>query len=564
MGDSVRERAEKRLAGMKLIRKPREAGWDEISTLAQPYRSRHLNGRDGKGRTEDKLNMTMRNSYGSIAFRTLKSGMYMGLSNPASPWFKLETYDTDLMNDMSVKIYLAEVEERLYGLFSRSRTFYPSLKQSYGELGLFGYNTGVLAESQGSLVTHSQTCGESWIALDENLEACALFRRIPMTAEQMRMEYTPKGEKGILPNCVEKSLQNDKPHDPYVVYNAIEKNSSVTPGKIDAKNKAWSSLHWCEEDERTDALLRHSGYEERPFYAPRWETVGSDIYGTSPGFDALADLRELQLQSKRKGEATDMSIFPPMVFPTEANTPGFSMQPRAKVFMPAGVADAVKPLYQVDYRAIAVIGEDVSRLERAVAAATYADLFMAITNMPGIQPRQMAEIAARNEEKLTQLGPVVESVNGELQVCIDRAYGILLRTGQLPPAPEALSGQPLKIVFISILTQMQRSVGMGSIERLSAFVGNMAAVFPEAAFKFDVNEAIDEAAQVIGAPPKMIRPTKDAKEMAAQAAEAQQRQQMMEAAPAMRDGAEAARLLSETDDGSGESMLQRVMGGMGQ
>jgi hypothetical protein len=61
---------------------------------------------------------------------------------------------------------------------------------------------------------------------------------------------------------------------------------------------------------------------------------------------------------------------------------------------------------------------------------------MAITTMPGVQPRNIEEIAARNEEKLTQLGPVIERVNNEkLEVAIDRTFGIMSRMACFLPLP---------------------------------------------------------------------------------------------------------------------------------
>jgi hypothetical protein len=97
---------------------------------------------------------------------------------------------------------------------------------------------------------------------------------------------------------------------------------------------------------------------------------------------------------------------------------------------------------------------------------------MAITNMQGVQPRNIEEIAARNEEKLTQLGPVIERVNNEkLEVAIDRAFGIMRADRPASPGARrgAEAGGHIKIEFVSILTQMQRMVGLGQIER--GFVG---------------------------------------------------------------------------------------------
>ncbi|WP_254558619.1 portal protein, partial [Salmonella enterica] len=53
--------------------------------------------------------------------------------------------------------------------------------------------------------------------------------------------------------------------------------------------------------------------------------------------------------------------------------------------------------YQLPYQVVDAILGDIDRCKMAIDQATYADLFNAITNMPGIQPRTVEEIASRNE-----------------------------------------------------------------------------------------------------------------------------------------------------------------------
>jgi hypothetical protein len=170
------------------------------------------------------------------------------------------------------------------------------------------------------------------------------------------------------------------------------------------------------------------------------------------------------------------------------------------------------------------------------------------------------EIAARNEEKLAQLGPVIERVaNEKLQIAIERAFGILQRGGFLPPVPLALSDRPITIEFVSILQQMQRMVGLTQIERVVGFVGNLAAVHPDALDKIDFDEAIDEYGYRAGAPARLIRPARDVaalrKTRAAQASTAE----TLAALPAVKAGADAARLLAATDLGNGDSLLARIL-----
>src|SRR3546814_16366189 len=79
----------------------------------------------------------------------------------------------------------------------------------------------------------------------------------------------------------------------------------------------------------------------------------------------------------------------------------------------------------------------------------------------------------------------------------------MLRGGMLPPVPEVLQGVELKIEFVSILTQMQRMVGLGQIERALGFAGNIAGAFPQALDKVDIDAAMDEYFERAGVPPKI-------------------------------------------------------------
>ena len=187
-----------------------------------------------------------------------------------------------------------------------------------------------------------------------------------------------------------------------------------------------------------------------------------------------------------------------------------------------------------------------------------------ISQMEGIQPRNQFEIAERKEEKLLALGPVLENIyNGQLAPVIDRTYAILERRGELPPPPPELQDQELQIEYISMLAQAQKAVSTGSIERVASFVGNLAAVRPDVLDKLDVDEAVDQYADMLGAPPSIIVP--DDKVQAARDARAQKQKLAENAAlsnqmaPAITAGADAARVLSETPNGpTGQGLLQQI------
>lgn len=129
----------------------------------------------------------------------------------------------------------------------------------------------------------------------------------------------------------------------------------------------------------------------------------------------------------------------------------------------------------------------------------------------------------------------------------------------MPEPPPELEGKELQIEYISIMSQAQKLIGTASIERLVAFVGNLAGAKPDVLDKVNFDQAIDEYGDMLGVPPKVIKGEDEVMKERQARAQAAQQQQMLASMPGLQQGADAARLLSETDVG-GASALQRMMG----
>lgn len=528
---SLRERCEKRLLGLKAARLPYEDEWKEISRYGMPSRSRFL--QTDTNRQFKRSNKAVYNAHGILAFRTLAGGMTSGLSSPSRPWFRLTAFDESLSKSQPVMEWLAEVEKRIYA-FLAGTNFYGAVRTNYAELGLFGTTATVMMEhDEAGAVCHPLTAGEFWIGCGDKAEPDSLYRRAPMTVAAAVAQFP--WEK--LSDTVRGAYLGQRYEEIVNIMHAIEPNNGRDATKVDNANKPWRSIYWDANDGDKTRTLRESGWDEQPFWAPRWETCGGDAYGTCPGHDALPDLRELQLQTKRKTEATAFMIKPEKVAPASVKLTG---QAGNVVSASASDAQKVEIPYQVPYQLGNVIMQDMERCSQAVDQLTYADLFMAITNMQGIQPRNIEEIASRNEEKMSQLGPVIERVNTEmLEVAIDRTFGIMQRKGLIPQAPEEFQGHPIKVDFVSVLAQMQRMVGLGQLEKSVSFIISMAGANPEALDKLDIDAAIDEYTDRNGAPPKILRDEKAVQDMRAARAQQQQMAQMASLMPAAKAGTEA-------------------------
>jgi hypothetical protein len=130
----------------------------------------------------------------------------------------------------------------------------------------------------------------------------------------------------------------------------------------------------------------------------------------------------------------------------------------------------------------------------------------------------------------------------------------------LQPPPPELAGREMKLEFVSMLAQMQRAAGLTAIERTAGFIGSLAGVQPGALDKLDADQAIDEYADIMGAPASMIRPDEAVAGLREASARAQAAERLAAAAGPVLQGAQAARILSQTEVGGGESALERMLG----
>lgn len=195
-----------------------------------------------------------------------------------------------------------------------------------------------------------------------------------------------------------------------------------------------------------------------------------------------------------------------------------------------------------------------------IRTAFYADLWLMISEMDrsGVTA---TEIDARREEKLLMLGPVLERLHHELlDPLIDRVFAIIARAGLLPPVPDGLAeGGVIQVQYTSMLAQAQRSVATGGIERLLGFASRLAAANQAVLDKIDFDQAVDEYAEAIGAPPRLVLSDKKVAELRQARAQAQQQAQAMQA---MVQAAQSAQTLSKTDTG-GQNALTDILGGAG-
>ena len=525
--------------------------WEELSEFILPRRGRFLTSKRNDG---SKKNGKIIDSTGTMAVRTLSAGMMSGITSPARPWFRLATPDSALMEQSEVKQWLYSVEKKMREIFSRSN-LYNSLQTVYEELSVFGTGAMLVSEDFDDVIRcYPFTVGEYGLAQSHRLQVDTFYREFQLTVAQVVEQFG-------FDKCSDpvQSMFNEGKLDSYVeILHVVEPNSVRQYNKKDNQNMPYHSCY-IEKASKNERKLSDKGFEEFPVLAPRWHVTGVDIYGRSPGMDVLGDVKALQIEQKRKAQGIDKMVNPPLQAPSSLRGQSATVLPGGVTYVDTmqGNQGGFRPTYEVNPR-LGELQQDIAETQYRIQQGFYADLFQMMTQS---DRRQITarEIDERHEEKLLMLGPVLERLHTELlNPLIDRTFNIMARNDLLPPAPEELGGVTLKVEYISVMAQAQKAIGTGAIERLAGFVGNMAATKPDVLDKFDADQSVDEYAEMLGVPPKIVVPDDVVQQMREARQEQMEQQQMMEQASM---GAQAAKVMSDADTG-GENILTDIIGGI--
>jgi hypothetical protein len=530
---SLRQRLNERKTRLWTERSSWETRWRDVAKYVRPDGLRLQTTDTNKG---DRKDQSILDNTARRALRTLAAGMMSGMTSPARPWFRLTLADRDLMEYTPVKQWLHDTAEDIRRVFARSNT-YTALHRGYADLGAFGVTATFVAPDFDTVIHHHpMMVGEYALATDDKGRVSTIIRQFRMTTGQLAKRFP----RDRLSTAVRNLLDRNQFDEWVDVVHVIEPREERDTRKRDNLNMPFASCYYEPHGNDKELMLGESGFERFPVLAPRWEVEGNDAWGHSPAMECLGDVKQLQFQQTRKSQAIDYQVNPPLAVPVGYQEKGSSRLPGGVLYVPGnGTSAPIKSAWDVNLR-LDHLSADIQDVRQRVRSTFYEDLFQMLIDdrRSGITA---TEIAERHEEKMLMLGPVLERLHVELLAPkIEVTYERLAEAGALRPPPEELQGTEFEVEFVSVLAQAQRAVAAAGTDRLLGTVSSLAALRPDITDKIDMDQVVDDYADMFGVNPKIIVPDERVAEIRAQRAQQQQAQQAAEAAPAMAQTAKAA------------------------
>lgn len=553
-----------------------DVAWRSLADHFLPTRYQGMTESLGASNKNILLNDKIVDATGIHAMRTLAAGLQGGMTSPARPWFRLGLDDEDLDNSHNVRGFLDNVAKNMRSLFHRSN-FYNAIHTMYGDLGTFG--TGFMfefADHKSGLRFVTVPVGQFVIDVSASGRVDTIYRRTQMTSRQIIQEFG----YNACPQNVKDACDSKRPErmsEPWEVIHAVYPRSDRNTDSKNNSEMPWASVYWLNYagsggrqagSSGKQHVLRESGFEDFPGFGPRWDSIAGSAYGRSPAMDCLPDCKMLQQMGITTLKAVHKAVDPPMGVASSLKSVGLDLTPGGLNYVeniPGQVPQAAVPLLQVrpEIQAARMM---IDAYQKQVQQGLYNDLFRMLLSSDRSQITAR-EVAAKEEEKLILIGPVLERLQDELfNPLIDRTFNIMMRFGMVrqEDIPEELQGQEIKVEFVSLLAQAQKLVSTSAVDQLLAFSMNAAGAFPEILDAIDVDNVVDGYAEYLGTEVDMIRPRDDRNAMREQRAQAQAQAQQM---AALQQGAGIAKDLGSMGSGMGTEgggAMDALLGGLGQ
>lgn len=443
-----------------------------------------------------------------------------------------------LLENLDVMSWLEQLRDLTFRLrYSARSNFASQASEVFLSLGAFG--TGALLIEDGmsrGILYRSIPLSQLWLVEDAWGFIVGFYWRYELTVKQA----VDKFGRENLPENVTKFYESE-PEKTFEFIFHVCQNMNRKPGNVGYEGMAYRAYDVLCEGKH---MIREGGYRTFPLAVSRYTVAPGEVYGRSPAWDALADIKTLNEMAKTSLRYGQLVTDPPwLTADVDAMTP-FSMR--------AGAINAgyMNERGEVLAKSAAPQGDPRFSLElqdqrrQSINRSFLVTLFQILVETPEMTA---TEAMLRAQEKGALLAPTMGRQQSEfLGTIVARELDIMDASGviedALPPMPEelAMSGGALEIEYDSPLTRAQRAEeGVGVLRTLET-VGTIAQYDEGVLEEINYRRALKVVADANGAPLGMFNTPAEKEAIAAAKQEAQDLQLALQAAPVIADTAKSA------------------------
>jgi len=521
----------RRFDDAKAARANFESMWQDIADRVIPSMADFTTTRaPGERRTEKMLDstaaLTLQRALAAVtAFFWPSNQRYQQLTDDE---------DDEEKVPLEVKAWLEALTKDLF------RTRYSpaaSFEAQMSEVGLsfLGFGTGVMfiddmlrnpALRRPGVLYKSIPLSQAYLQENAAGRIDTLHRRWPWSLRQIEQRFP-----GMLPDKLRRDYerQPDRTIDVcQTVCPRADYDPSYDPQRPGGLGMPWASCYFLPD---AKVCLSEGGFRTWPFAVMRYMTASGEIYGRSPAWLTMSNIRTLNTM-KRTILAAAQKVADPPLLATEDGVLGVFNQAPGALNM-GGLDDTGNPLVKPLMTGAKVeIGLDMMDKEREIiASANFLDVFKALIDNPQMTATQALELLQERANLMAPIGGRIESEG--LGPMTERELDIMGEGGRFADMPPELiaRGGRYKIAYTSPMRRAMRTSEALAITRTFEQVIPLAETDPSALDAFDVPGSARELGEINGFPAKLMRSLEDIQAKADQRASQQNAQTIVQAAP---------------------------------
>lgn len=540
--------------GLADMRSPWETYWRDIARYVLPHTqvnemllARHptaairsvVDAPAAARRSKDLYDMTSlwaveRLSAGMLSLKTPESQTWHDLSK-GDIFGGKETHEE--------KVALERLRDYLFAVRSNPKTgFWASHRSAIRSMCAFGDGWQFIEEIPGSGAKvpfryQYIPLPELFPGVDPAGQPDRMFRIFRQSALQCATQFGHEN----LPANIQRMLDDEKQkhHTVRVMHAVKPRDEQARGGRIGMRGSPFASFYAFPDDKH---LIGEGGFNEFPFVRYAWTNTGTTPFSEGPVAIALGEIKSLQEMAKNELIAVQTAVRP--AYGTFGkNYVKLNLNPAA--VNPGMVSAEGRPLFSALNTGVRPdFAQAVIEARRnSIREMLYLNLWQII-----IQDRTetATEALIRAQEKGELLGPVGISLNEGLSHMTDREVAILGRKRAFdddsPLAmPDSMADADVAPTFTSPLDRLRRMGEMVGMSRLVEFAMLLGGGDPNQSAKvmarFDIDEMLDKAQAILGAPASALVARETAEGSRGQQ---DQMSQMMMALQALKGGGDAA------------------------
>lgn len=505
--------------------------WEEIAEVLSPERVGFITAQSMPRRRQQKIYDTQP----IVSKRSLVNAigaMLRPKSSAPGKWFDIVPEDPDLLDQRDVKEWIDFAEERLWkALYNPRAGFIQATGEVDDDLVTFGTGCGFVGVrgDQSGFRFKSFHLKDVVIAVDGDNNPVGVMISDRLSPIQAAARWgidklSPKARKALISEDAQ--VRNEK----HLYVWSVRMREFYDPRIRNNRNMPFESIVI---DVEAKHEIVEEGFQEFPFFIPRWDTRSGEVYGRGPGVLALPDVLSLNQMGKTMLRALHRAVDPPWLLPSDSMVNAPQMRPGGVSYYDAqairnlGLSD---PFRQMDSRANIPWGLDAQARTREGIMAVF---FRNILNLPVDAPQMTAtEVIQRREEFVREIGAVFGRLESDYTgPIVERCFNIMLRRGAFggpQDIPEALQGTEITFRFASPVEKAKRQIEESTITQAIGKVLEIGQIQPEVMMPYNWQEIGKYIGEANDLPSDLFLDTQELEARKAAQAQAQQAEMEMQ------------------------------------